>query len=250
MPQATTIDEVLLRLDTIIDAARQEENAIGYFAYVYRRTTAAVKEAIRAGRFDDNERMEAFDVAFANLYFAAYDQYHAKSACSTCWQLAFTAAQEQKCLLQHVLLGMNAHINLDLGVAAGTLMAGQNLSDLKADFLLVNDILQEIIEELQDRVARANPLFTWVDRLAYNRDERLLDLSMRAAREKAWLVAQQVWAAGAERPAVIASIDRNVANFGQQVYRPRSRLLNWLWRTMALTERRGIGGNIDRLRLG
>lgn len=250
MPQANTIDEVLQQLDVIIDNARAENNALGYFAYVYRRTTAAVKEAIRAGRFADNERMETFDVSFANLYLEAYEQYHCGDPCSASWQLAFDAAKEQKALLQHVLLGMNAHINLDLGVAAGRMMADKNLNDLEADFRRVNDILQEITEELQERVARASPVFTWFDRLGKDKDEHLLDFSMRAAREQAWVVANQVWAAGNDKAAVISRIDENVARLGERVSQPRTRVGRWLWRGMALTEGRSIGGNIDRLRLG
>lgn len=250
MPQANTIDEVLLQLDEIIDAARRDNNAVGYFAYVYRRTTAAVKAAIRAGRFADNERMEAFDVSFANLYLAAYEQYHCGDPCAISWQLAFDAAREQRALLQHVLLGMNAHINLDLGVAAGKLMAGRNLNELEADFRLVNHILQEIIEELQKRVARASPVFTWFDRWGKHRDEYLLDFSMRAAREQAWVVAHQVWAGGTDQATVIARIDDNVARFGARVSTPRTRVGRWLWRGMALTEGKRIGLNIDRLRLG
>jgi hypothetical protein len=246
MPQATTIDAVLKQLDIIIDTSRTENNAEGYFAYVYRRTTAAVKAAIRAGRFADNERMETFDVAFANLYLEAYEQYHCGDPCSASWQLAFDAAKEQKALLQHVLLGMNAHINLDLGVAAGLLMTGKDLNDLEADFRQVNNILQEIIEELQERVARASPVFTWFDRLGKDRDEHLLDFSMRAAREQAWVVAHQVWA-GDDKTAVIARVDENVARFGARVNRPRTRMGRWLWRGMALTEGSGIGANIDRL---
>lgn len=247
MPQANTIDDVMLHLDAIIEAARKEDHPSGYFAYVYRRTTAAVKAAIEAGRFNDNARMEAFDVAFANLYLDAHEKYCCGSDCSASWRLAFDGAKEQKSLLQHVLLGMNAHINLDLGVAAGRLMAGKNLDELKPDFLLVNDILQEIIDELQDRIARASPVFYWLDRLGSDRDERLLDVSMRAAREKAWMVARMVWSAGEDHARVITRIDRNVARFGERINRPGTRVTRWLWRGMALLDRRGIGGNIDRL---
>lgn len=248
MPQANTIDEVLQQLDVIIDTARTENNAVGYFAYVYRRTTAAIKEAIRAGRFADNERMEVFDVSFANLYLEAYEQYHCEDPCSASWQLAFDAAKDQKALLQHVLLGMNAHINLDLGVAAGRMMAGKDLNELSADFRRVNDILQEITNELQERVAQASPVFTWLDRLGKDKDEHLLDFSMRAAREQAWVVAHQVWNAGEDSARVITRIDQNVARLGKRVNQPRTRMARWLWRGMALTEGRSIEKNIDRLR--
>jgi len=247
---ATNIDEVLSRLDEIIDTALGDNDPGGYFAYVYRRTTRAVKEAIDAGRFADNARMEVFDVAFANLYLEAYERYQCGEECSASWTLAFAAAREQKALLQHVLLGMNAHINLDLGVAAGRLMQGKNLDDLEEDFRLVNDILQEIIEELQERVSRVSPLFHLADRFGRQRDEHLLDFSMRAAREQAWVVAHQVWSAGTETEARVRKIDLNVVKFGTFLHRPKTRMGRWAWRALAMAEGRNVKDNIERLRLG
>jgi len=246
---ATTIDEVLSRLDKIIDAALADNDPGGYFAYVYRRTTRAVKEAIDAGRFADNVRMEVFDVAFANLYLEAYEQHQCGEECSASWALAFAAAREQKALLQHVLLGMNAHINLDLGVAAGRLMHGKNLEDLEDDFRRVNDILQEIIEELQERVSRVSPLFYLADRFGRQRDEHLLDFSMRAAREQAWVVAHQVWSAGEEMEERVRKIDRNVAKFGAFLHRPKTRMGRWIWRALAMAEGSKVRENISGLRM-
>ncbi|MEM9931835.1 MAG: DUF5995 family protein, partial [Bacteroidota bacterium] len=246
---ATTIIEVLARLDEIIDTARTNNDPLGYFSYVYRRTTAAVKAAIDAGRFADNPRMETFDVAFANLYLEAYEQFHCGDPCSASWELAFRAAKDRKAMLQHVLLGMNAHINLDLGVAAGRLMIGEELDELEADFCLVNDILQEITEELQERVARVSPLFRLVDRLGKQRDEHLLDFSMRAAREQAWVLAHQVWLAGDQQAEVVQRVDANVARLATRINAPGTRVTRWLWGALARTEGQDVGRNIDRLRL-
>jgi hypothetical protein len=245
---ATTITEVLDRLDEIIDATRAANNPAGYFTYVYRHTTAAVKRAIDAGRFEDNARMEAFDVAFANLYLEAWERHHCGERCgSSSWQLSFDASGQNKAVVQHVLLGMNAHINLDLGVAAGRLMEGKQLDDLATDFRLVNDILQEIIDELQDRISRVSPMFYLVDRLGKGRDEHLLDFSMRAAREQAWVVAHQVWPAGEDQATVLGRVDANVARFGNTIAAPRKRIPRWLWRSVAATESGDVGANIDRL---
>ena len=245
---ATTITEVLARLDEIIDATRAANNPAGYFTYVYRHTTAAVKRAIDAGRFEDNARMEAFDVAFANLYLDAWERHDCGERCgSAAWQLSFEATGQSKAIVQHVLLGMNAHINLDLGVAAGQLMAGKQLDELESDFLLVNDILQEIIDELQERISRVSPLFYLVDLICMNRDERLLDSSMRAARGQAWVVAHRVWSAGEDGAVLIDRIDGNVARFGNTIAAPRRRMPRWVWRSVAATESGDVGANIDRL---
>lgn len=245
---ARTITEVLTRLDEIIADTRRANNPAGYFTYVYRHTTAAVKRAIDAGRFEDNPRMETFDVAFANLYLDAWEQRQCGEPCaSSAWQLSFDVSGQRKAVLQHVLLGMNAHINLDLGVAAGRLMAGQRLDDLETDFRLVNDILQEIIDELQDRISRVSPLFYLVDKVGKGRDEDLLDFSMRAAREQAWVVAHQVWSAGEGQATVVGRVDTNVTRLGQSIAAPRKRIPRWLWRSVAATESGDVGANVDRL---
>lgn len=245
----TTIDEVLAALDEIIATAIAENDPVGYFAYVYRRTTAAVKTAILHRRFRDNERMERFDVMFANLYLQAFEQYRCDEPCSVSWQIAFNESKNNKAILQHVMLGMNAHINLDLGVAAAKIMEGKQLNELADDFRLVNDILQEITEELQERMGRVSPLFALFDRLGKRSDERLLDFSMRAAREQAWVAANQIWEAGPNHQAVIDRIDQNVYQLAGKLARPNSRLQRWLWKAIAASESKEIGASIQRLSL-
>ncbi len=85
----TTIDEVLDTLDKIINETIAENNSLGIFAYVYRRTTAEIKQAIIEKRFDDNPRMERFDVLFANLYIKAYFDYKKGKDTSEAWELSF-----------------------------------------------------------------------------------------------------------------------------------------------------------------
>jgi len=116
---ARNIDEVLERLDYIIETSLNNQDPHGAFAALYRRVTAAVKEGIAAGQFDDGPRMERLDVVFANRYLDAWEARKAGQPVTQAWAAVFeTAGQGRKLLLQHLLLGMNAHINLDLGIAA------------------------------------------------------------------------------------------------------------------------------------
>jgi len=251
MPLPTTIDGVLAALDEIIERAAAENDPRAYFAFVYRRITAEIKRAIAAGEFADNARMERFDVAFANLYLAAEAAYQTGAPCSNCWKLSFRAAETGKhTVLQHILLGMNAHINLDLGVAAGRIMQGEDLNELAADFRKVNDNLASLIDELQAGSARHSFLLRWLDRFAKRRDEAALDFGMRAAREQAWVVAQAVWTAGPEQEAVVIHrVDQNVTALGERFLRPRSRLLRWLLRQAVRWQApSSVAVGIERLR--
>ncbi|MEM7538341.1 MAG: DUF5995 family protein, partial [Chloroflexota bacterium] len=140
--QANTIDEVIHELDKILEWSREHNSRVGYFTALYRKVTIQVKEDILAGRFEDNERMERLDVIFANRYLAAFDAYQAGNPVTEVWQVAFDAAPRWRpIVLQHLLIGMNAHINLDLGIAAATVAPGEQLATLENDFNQINTVL-------------------------------------------------------------------------------------------------------------
>ncbi|MCA1781678.1 MAG: DUF5995 family protein [Intrasporangiaceae bacterium] len=111
-----TIDEAIAAMDGLIDRALDTGDPRGYFTCVYRSVTARVRDGIRAGEFDDCERMERFDVAFARLYLDAAEGFDAGTEISQSWRVVFEAPPTALAL-QHVMVGMNAHINLDLGLA-------------------------------------------------------------------------------------------------------------------------------------
>src|SRR5690606_9901383 len=127
----------------------------GYFAVLYRRVTARVDDGIRQGRFEDGARMERLDVVFANRYLDALARYRAGEATTRSWAVAFRAAETWNPLvLQHLLLGMNAHINLDLGIAAAETAPGAALPGLERDFHEITTLLGEMLDDVQDRIGR------------------------------------------------------------------------------------------------
>src|SRR5512141_593547 len=110
---ARTIDEVIARLDEIIEQAMRDRDRLGFFAVLYRTVTKAVKEGIAAGRFENGPRMERLDVAFANRYLEAFDRHRRGLEPTRSWRAAFAAGSHRRVvIMQHLLLGMNAHINL------------------------------------------------------------------------------------------------------------------------------------------
>ncbi len=67
-----TIEEIIARLERIIDDALRGQRRIGYFAGLYERVTSNVRRALVAGDvFRDNPRMERLDVIFAEQLVAA-----------------------------------------------------------------------------------------------------------------------------------------------------------------------------------
>ncbi|MCB9304459.1 MAG: hypothetical protein H6566_27820 [Lewinellaceae bacterium] len=222
-----TIDDVLRELDAIIARSLERNDAAGIFAYVYRRTTAQVKEGILEKCFEDNERMERLDVVFARRYIEAYRQWQSGQAPPDSWQLAFSACQKPLTIFQHVLLGMNAHINFDLGIAAAEVAPEASIESLRNDFLAINGLLADIVDELQSRLSRVSPLFFVIDWLGGRRDEAVINLNIQKARGLAWELACRLAQAstGAEREEYIRAANALTLQLGRLIERPPGRLL-------------------------
>ncbi len=116
---ATSIDEVIAQLTAIIEWSKQNNSRIGHFAALYRKVTIQVKKGSTDNFFDDGPRMERLDIIFANRYIHACYQYQTEQTPTQSWVRAFNETEHWwPIVLQHLLIGMNAHINLDLGIAA------------------------------------------------------------------------------------------------------------------------------------
>jgi hypothetical protein len=98
-------------------------------------------------------------------------------------------------VLQHLLLGMNAHINLDLAIAAAQAAPGAELTKLERDFERITSILNEMVEETQERIKRISSWFWLIDYAGGRRDEQLVGFGIRQARELAWQAAGSLAAA-------------------------------------------------------
>lgn len=249
MSRATSIQEVLDQLDVIIEDAILSNSNLGLFAYIYRRTTAEIAKEIGLKNFENNEQLEALDVAFANLYLEAYTSYQNNQNISKSWQFAFDHKDESLSILQHIMLGMNAHINLDLGIATAATMKGKEIIDVEADFNKVNDILFQITNELQGRLSRVSPLLFLLDFLGSNKDEQVIDFSMRKARELSWNSANLLWALGDnDDKMAIQKIDGVVLGIAEIIKTPKTRIVRFILRIMKRFELENVGTIISRLK--
>ena len=246
---ANSISEVIDQLDDIIDRSRAEESRIGFFAALYRKVTIQVKEGIAAGRFDDGPRMERLDVLFASRYLDALERYRKGEQPSRCWQVAFQAADRWRLIiLQHLLLGINAHINLDLGIAASQTSPAPQMPDLKRDFDQINDILSGLLEEVQQELETLSPWMGLLDRVAGRTDEAIMNFSMGRARAAAWGVAVTLSSASPEEAArEIDNLDEEIAGLARLIHDPGMLIRVPLF-VIRLAERRSVPETIDTLR--
>lgn len=213
MPVIQTIDAVIEALDGIIRESELNNDTAGYFAALYRRVTARVKLGILNNEFEDVARMEQLDVIFANRYLDAYAAWKEGKPVTTSWQKAFDITGNYwPIVLQHLLMGMNAHINLDLGIAAATVSNGKNIAGLQNDFNKINTILSSLVAEVQDELSAIWPRLKWILQRTNKVDDFMVDFSMQLSREGAWQFALSIAGkSGAELDTMIAARDIKVA---------------------------------------
>ena len=245
----TSIDEVLETLDAIIQETIDDGNYLGIFAYVYWRTTAAIKQAIEEKQFEDNPAMERFDVLFANLYIQAYFDYKAGKNTSDAWELSFNAKHDPLLIMQHLILGMNAHINLDLGIAAARFAPGDRIQSIKTDFMKVNQILKNLADEMQDKITRVSKLMFLLDWIGKDKDEIAAGFSIKKARDFAWMTAEflaPITDTEAQEKA-IQEVDKKVTAIGQIVYRPKGKILAWIIHFIRIFEEKDVKVILEKL---
>jgi hypothetical protein len=220
--KAQSIDQVINILDEIIQETKENKNRLGYFAALYRKVTLEVKKGIEEKLFDDGERMEKLDIIFANRYLEAYYQYKNGGNPTQSWRLTFDAAQDWRpIVLQHLLLGMNAHIDLDLGIAAALSVENQDLSTLRGDFDKINQILSSLLDDVQQDLAEVWPLLKIFDLAVGDIDETLSRFGIEIARDRAWQVAKDiVTRTPAEIEARIHKLDQKTYKLGKMILAP------------------------------
>ncbi len=213
---------MLEALDAIIERALREGSRVGYFAAMYRKVTAKVKEGIESGFFDDDERMERFDVTFANRYLRALDLYEQEDRLRRSWELAFEATLDWRPLiLQHLLVGINAHINLDLGIAAAETAPGSELPGLRRDFDRINEILASLVREIQQDIDKVSPWIHLLDRIGGRHDEEVVGFSIEVARAEAWRFATELAPLPSDAwGGPVAARDARVAHLARAVLNP------------------------------
>lgn len=244
-----SISEVITRLEQIVEKAKEQQSPIGYFAAVYLKMTMAVRGGIEDGLFENGSRMEQLDVRFAGRYFEALDAWQAGQPCTQSWKTAFDATRQGNLtVLQHILLGINAHINLDLGIATAQTRSGDAIFGLRKDFDRINDLIAALTDGVQERLAEIWLPFTFLDYLLRTEDEGWVHFNIRIARGAAWKAATALaFARQSEtEKALIRDLDGAIAFFARKITAPGV-WVNFGLRLMRRGERGSVQDKIETL---
>ncbi|MFL9482854.1 DUF5995 family protein [Chitinophagaceae bacterium LWZ2-11] len=208
-----TIDEVIAAMQQVIDECIKNNDRMGYFAALYHKVTVAVKEGIAKGEFEDGPRMDRFDVIFASRYLDALAAWKKKEQISASWEIAFNATKKSSYLiLQQLLMGMNAHINLDLGIAAAQIAGDQPIENIHKDFNTINAILSSLTYDVLKDIDSMSPLLSLLGLHAGNQSSVLIQFSIGNARDGAWCFAEDLYGKkGTEEETCIHNRDKSIA---------------------------------------
>ena len=216
------IAELVDEMRDVVDDAHDRGDRSGYFAAMYLGVTTTVERGVSEGIFATPDRLSELTVTFARRFLDAFEHHRHGRSPTRSWQAAFDAAATWRpTVLQHLLLGMNAHINLDLGVACAQVSPGPAIAELAADFAEINQVLAGLVQGVQQRLNRVSPLYRFVDDLGGSADRAVVNFSIARARDEAWRFATQLAALDdAAMRQRIADQDAAVARFAQRVLNP------------------------------
>lgn len=244
-----TLDETIRALSTIVQTSKETGSRIGFFAAMYKTVTVQVRAGVDAGLFDDGPRMERLATTFANRYLDAVSRFTAGDKPSGCWELAFQSAAEWRPLIiQHLLLGVNAHINLDLGIAASQTVRDEQIQELRDDFVRINELLARQVVTVQGTIRELSPWIGLLDRVDPAAGKGLINFSIERARDQAWMAAELLTCTEDERkPERIDVLDRNASTLARLVLDPPGWILKLGLRLIRLRETKNVRRVIEKL---
>jgi hypothetical protein len=213
----SSIEDVVARM-TAIDQVLPPTDGISCFNTLYLAVTKKVLSGVGQATFTDPAFLNALDVAFATLYFAALSKFETGSPDTPhAWSPLFEARSTPTIApIQFALAGMNAHINRDLPVAlvdtfTAIGVAPSEQSAQYADFERVNGLLATTEKQVKDLYL--DGLMRKLDTEFDGVDDVVATWSVAAARRAAWTNGEVIWhlrSIGPIEDTYLATLDRSI----------------------------------------
>ncbi len=197
------VDDIVRGLERLEQQFLLRRDLRGVFATAYLQITRALERNMAAGSFIDPVWVTRYLVCFGNLYRRALLHYERGEvgAVPKAWRLSFDAARAGTGLvIQHLVLGINAHINHDLALALVEIGIDPERPQKYQDHTTVNQVLEGATATLKHPVsAMYAPVLHRLDRIAGRADDMVTTFSISKAREHAWTFAVALSSARGEQ---------------------------------------------------
>ena len=209
---------------------RQPEDHRVIFLHCYLLMTHNMLAAIEQKEFHDPAWVDRLLHIFAGYYFTALDAFDQDpAAASPVWQLAFQAAQHHGTLaLQHLLLGVNAHINYDLIMALVDILGPEWTSLTEdqrtlryADHCQVNHVISRTVDAVEKEVIDPEmPVMRLVDTLVgHHLEDAMVSDLLAHWREIVWHHATRLLDSqdAEEREKIVEHLEKEVLEIGEVI---------------------------------
>ncbi|HSR50722.1 MAG TPA: DUF5995 family protein [Acidobacteriota bacterium] len=227
--------QILEDLETVVVRSLRDSDRIGYFAAFHGWVVKEVQIGLERGYFVDAERVERLHCNFSRRYLEALASYRHGNGLARCWRSAFEAASSKRFLiLQHLLLALNAHVNLDLGIAVNRVApSAARLKEVESDFVRLCRILDGMVGQVQRRIVEISPWIGLLDRMGQRKKGRFVDFSTRAAGKASWKVSKDLSVLNSQQQReLLRTLDGAVMASQRRLEgrKPHVRLAMWLVR--------------------
>jgi hypothetical protein len=224
----------LQRMHEHLSAWKAVDDKREVFLHCYSLMTANMYAGIEQGKFQDNGWVAQLLNRFADYYFSALEQWEEEpSTAPMVWQFAHEHTRvRDSSVLQHLLLGVNAHINYDLVLTVTELLDPDwsEMTDAQRDrryedYCLVNAVIADSIDAVQDEViAQAMPMSGLIDKLLGRLDENLISRFISNWRDKTWYSAARLLETTDPdaRKVIIAQVEYDALTMARQLGGGRS----------------------------
>lgn len=183
-------------MQALLDQWEAADDRRCIFLGCYSQMTANMLKTIQAGEFHDNQWVGRLLEHFADYYFKALETYEQQPTIAPAvWQVAFQLTGDPEAhVLQHLMLGINAHINFDLVFALEDVLrdewadlAPRQRTERYEDHCRVNQVIASTVDAVQDSVVeRFAPRMDLVDDGMGHLDEWLASRLISIYRDRVW----------------------------------------------------------------
>lgn len=230
MPKAistvSTIKEAIAELKSLAEEAAEAGDPNGLFFALYVLVTRQIQRGIEEKKFDNPQRIEAFDAVFANLLFdqvRLYREGDLSKVSVESWRF-FLQAQQRKDLTaaQNMLLGVAPHVLHDLAIAIFKVVPKEEIDSFHRDYLRVNDLLFQALDSTENILASKSCGMQFVDWLFCRTDEWIAMGGLALLRDHAFEGARKLHAAQdhAAHALIVKELDSEALVFSQTVAAP------------------------------
>ena len=235
-----TIYTLIKQLKLIVDETRSINPNLSYFAIFNLYFTINVaKKLLKENYFEDNEKVQRLIVIYISHYITVYDKWKMKEEIPSCWKIAFDFSKNKnRMIIQNLLLGVNAQLNLDLGLATENSLSiideNNNIQIiLDKDYCVESDlkkiikILSEIALTMDNLLVKSSVFYRYITNFGNDEKKFFNEFTVKSAENGAWNFAKIYRNGKAEN--VVVKRDKDICKLGREIISPSPKLIRLLF---------------------